>query len=124
MSLPPRRWTGRLLSSIFPAASKPMHQLCPPSLRVVLLWLIVYLAALLSCGTAQSQANPGTVTGTITDPVGALVSSAYVTLISGSQQMATAISDTQGIFRFTKLDPGLYTVTVESRGFRTEQRDI
>ena len=101
-----------------------MHQLCPPSLRVVLLWLIVYLAALLSCGSAQSQANPGAITGTITDPVGALVPSAYVTLLSGSQQMATAISDTQGIFRFTKIEPGPYTLAVESRGFRTEQRAI
>jgi hypothetical protein len=101
-----------------------MRQVCPPSLRVALVWLIVYLAALSSCGSAQSQANPGAVTGTITDPVGALVSSAYVTLLSGSQQMATAISDAQGIFRFTKIEPGPYTLTVESRGFRTEQRAI
>ena len=103
----------------------PMHKSCPPSLRFTLCRVIVSLAILLFAGeSGRAQANPATVTGTITDPVGALVPSAYVTLLSSGQQVSTAVSDTQGIFRFTKVEPGSYSLEVESRGFRTEEHAI
>ena len=103
-----------------------MPPLCPPSLKLALCRVAVCLAALFfACGPfAWAQDNSGAVTGTITDPVGALVASAYVSLLSGGKQVSAVVSDTQGIFRFTKVDSGSYILTVESRGFRTEQQDI
>jgi len=115
------------LCVVFPRCLlSPMPPLRPPSLKAALCCVAVCLAALFFAWgfSAWAQDNSGGVTGTITDPVGALVPSAYVSLLSGGQLVSSAVSDTQGIFRFTKVDPGTYSLTVESRGFRTEQQDI
>jgi Carboxypeptidase regulatory-like domain len=94
-------------------------------MRVALRRIVVGFAILLLlCGSAWTQPNPGAINGTIADPAGALVPAARVTLSSVGQQPQTTTSDPQGVFHFPGVAPGRYNLTVEARGFRTEQRSI
>ena len=76
-------------------------------------------------GMAQSSTH-GSLTGTITDQQGAVVSGATVTLasaIAGADR--TAVADTHGNFDFQSLLPGTYSLSVEAQGFKKAvARDI
>ncbi|MGA7461327.1 MAG: carboxypeptidase regulatory-like domain-containing protein [Candidatus Korobacteraceae bacterium] len=70
---------------------------------------------------AQSQVS-GDLTGTITDPSGAVVPNATVTLKSdatGATRSAT--SNASGSYRFSLLQPGAYTVSATAQGFSKAQ---
>src|SRR5205085_870314 len=58
------------------------------------------------------------ITGTVTDPVGALVNGAVVTLTNAEAQQAFIYSTTDdGTYQISLLEPGRYTLTIESPGF-------
>src|SRR5215471_14473152 len=84
--------------------------------------VFVFLGAL----PLGSQTTSTAILGTVTDPTGAVVTGAKVTLL----QVQTGIKRTEatsstGDYTFPLLDPGEYTVTVEAKGFKTETvRDI
>ena len=84
--------------------------------------VFVFLGAL----QLGSQTTSTAILGTVTDPTGAVVTGAKVTLL----QVQTGIKRTEatsstGDYTFPLLDPGEYTVTVEAKGFKTETvRDI
>lgn len=68
--------------------------------------------------TAHAQFRAG-VQGTVTDPAGAVVSDANVTLKNnetGATKQATTSGE--GFYRFSELPPGNYTLTVEKAGFK------
>jgi len=66
---------------------------------------------------AQSLVS-GDMTGTVTDPSGAVVSGASVTLKSNANgQTRTATTNSSGAFRFSLLSPGSYTITATAKGF-------
>src|SRR5438874_10579521 len=70
---------------------------------------------------SQSVAS-GTVTGTITDPSGAVVSGAQVTLAdvaTGSTQSVT--TNGAGHYIFVNVDPGHYDISVIKQGFATSK---
>lgn len=74
---------------------------------------------------AQSLGNAGTVMGTVTDPSGASVPNATVTvrnLISGYAQ--TAETSAQGQYRFTNVPPNAYHLEVSAKGFVPVSEDI
>ncbi len=76
---------------------------------------------LLACalpGWSQSQAVNGTIRGQITDPNGAVVPDAQITLSSGDTGFArTVVSDADGYYVAPNLPLGSYTVTIEKDGF-------
>ncbi len=85
-------------------------------------WIVagVFISALalLVPRSVFSQASAG-ITGTITDPIGAVVSNATVTVTNE----ATNVSDktttsSAGTYAFRGLNPGVYTVSVEAQGFK------
>jgi hypothetical protein len=81
---------------------------------------VVVLAALLCalCATAFAQLETGQITGRVTDPNGAVVPGAAVTVKSvetGAERAATA--DAEGAYTVTNLQPGLYDVTVQAQNF-------
>ncbi|HEX8925158.1 MAG TPA: carboxypeptidase-like regulatory domain-containing protein, partial [Terriglobales bacterium] len=81
--------------------------------RLLLMALLFALA-----GSALSQtATTGQVTGTITDPTGAVVPSATVTLTSDTGVNRNATSDAAGRYVFPLLPPGEYTVSCNAKGF-------
>ena len=66
---------------------------------------------------AQSLVT-GDITGTVTDPSGAVVSGATVSLKSDANgSMRTATTGSNGTYRFSLLSPGSYTVSVSASGF-------
>jgi hypothetical protein len=68
---------------------------------------------------AQS-ATTGALRGTITDPTGAAVSGAVVTLFNtATRQAQITISDTNGLYGFSLLPPGTYDVVFSAPGFKT-----
>jgi Carboxypeptidase regulatory-like domain/TonB dependent receptor len=81
------------------------------------------LAAALLCALAfalpvAAQSNKGTITGTITDPAGAVVKDAKVTatnVATGESREAT--TGGEGNYTIPALDPGVYRVNVTAQGF-------
>jgi hypothetical protein len=69
-------------------------------------------------GFAQGIAT-GSISGTVTDPTGAIVPSAKVTVLSKATNQATTVETNDlGFFAVRTLTPGAYKVTVESKNFR------
>lgn len=92
--------------------------------RIDKLWwykrLIVILLFLASWAPAQSPS--GSLAGTVTDPSGALVRGAEITLSSSTEPDRFTATDSFGVFRFTNLNPGAYSVTVTASGFAKQLR--
>jgi hypothetical protein len=76
------------------------------------------LLILLVAQTANAQFRAG-VQGTVTDPTGAIVPGATVTLTNKetNRTQQTTASD-EGFYRFSQLAPGQYTLSVEQPGFK------
>lgn len=85
------------------------------------LWLIAFISFGSVLANAQFRASLG---GAVTDPQGAAVPDATVTLTnaSTSQKMETK-SDANGIYQFNALGPAPYSLTAEHPGFKTKVLD-
>ncbi len=70
-------------------------------------------------GMAQSQATAADLSGTVTDPTGAVVGGATVIARGiGTGITRTVTSDADGSFRIISLPPGEYEVTAEAASFK------
>ena len=84
--------------------------------REILLWRLAMV--FLFCLIASGQEYRGRVQGTVTDPSHAAIVGATVTLTNVNTGVQTVRqTDETGFYRFDFVQPGLYTVTVESPGF-------
>jgi Carboxypeptidase regulatory-like domain len=85
------------------------------------LFLAAISAIFLFASSAMAQTtNAGKVVGSVTDPTGATVPKAQVTMVNtGTNQTFTATTDDSGGFNFPVVPPGTYRVTVTMTGFRT-----
>lgn len=87
--------------------------------------LLRRLGALLLCLTAfvlpsWAQNNKATVLGTVTDPQGALVRAANVTITNAATgEVRTTATGDDGTYIITNLNPGTYRLQVEGSGFKT-----
>jgi hypothetical protein len=61
----------------------------------------------------------GTIRGTVTDPQGAVVQNAHVTLTSERDVPYTTTTDSSGSYEFIGLPTGFYRLQAEARGFQT-----
>src|SRR5437868_6151208 len=89
----------------------------------------ISLAALLTCLltlTALGQQTTGSLNGSVTDPSGAVVAGATVTVVNAATGAErSAISNSTGTFDFQALQPGTYTISVDAKGFKKAvSRDI
>lgn len=67
-------------------------------------------------------ASDGSVSGTVSDPTGAVIAGAHVTLDStASKSEYTSVTDGEGMYSFPALPVGHYNVTIEASGFKTEK---
>jgi hypothetical protein len=88
--------------------------------------LVVALLSSVSIPRASAQAVYGSILGTVTDPQGAAVAQAKVTITDqnkGTTQEAT--TNESGNYSVTHLVPDVYSVKVEAQGFKAaEQKDV
>ena len=77
------------------------------------------LLLILTAGLLRSQSTTGSITGTVTDPSGAVIPGAKVTLTNeGTNISATADTSPTGDYTFPNLRAAGYMVQVEAPGFR------
>src|SRR5215831_5171989 len=87
------------------------------SIITSVLSLVVLIAAL--CGNSNAQAVYGSISGTVTDPSGAVVSGATVTITSLDRGTSDAVTtNDSGLYVKERLLPGIYEVKVEFQGFK------
>src|SRR5436853_6202605 len=80
---------------------------------------VLFLLASISLLTAQSSYT-SQIRGTVTDPSGAMVKDAVVTITNDATGIsAVAHSNQNGLYILTGLRPASYTLKVEATGFRT-----
>jgi hypothetical protein len=93
------------------------------TLRLVLLSSVMFLIAVLA--TAQTTISTGSIVGTVTDPQGAVVSGAKVTITNaGTGQAIGLTTNSAGAYNSGPLAPGSYTVQISGPGFRTQSTVI
>src|SRR3954471_5769393 len=82
---------------------------------------IAALVCLLLPLTAVAQSIvSGDVTGVVTDPSGAVVPNATVTIKNDNTgETHTTTANGAGVYRFAFLKPGSYTLTANASGFQT-----
>src|SRR5688572_12800942 len=90
-----------------------------PKEEVMTIRALLIVSVMITLSTlALGQTSRGTVAGTVTDPNGAVVAGAEVTLTSVATKLTrTTISNGEGLYRFEAVDPGTYSVSVKATGF-------
>src|SRR5215471_13206814 len=80
------------------------------ALSLVLVW----------CLPAMGQVLKGSISGTVTDPQGAVISGAQVKATNlETNGVVTTTSDSSGFFRFNLVPAGTYKVEISAQGFKT-----
>lgn len=76
-----------------------------------------------SASLLYSQVDTGSISGTVTDPSGAVVKGANVRLLNEgtSAELTTAAND-DGVYTFSPVRIGNYTLTASSQGFQTTKQ--
>ncbi len=84
-------------------------------------WLgLICLSFLVLAGRTHGQATQSTILGTVTDPSGAVVTGATVTVKNeGTSFERTMVTGESGDYRIAGLEVGRYQVTVSAPGFKT-----
>src|SRR5215469_2043531 len=81
------------------------------------------LVVLLVSGAGRAQVYTASLTGVVTDPTGAVVPNAKVTLTDEAKGFSfAATTDTAGQYIVRDLPPSTYRLSVESQGFKTYTR--
>ena len=88
--------------------------------QVIFRALTILSLALLLPTLAAAQDIFGRIAGTVTDPSGAAVPHAKVTIINQDTKLArTVFTDDKGFYVVPELSVGVYKVTAEQKGFKT-----
>jgi Carboxypeptidase regulatory-like domain/TonB-dependent Receptor Plug Domain len=87
--------------------------------------LTVVLVSSFATTTAAQSSITGAISGAITDPSGAAVPGATITLASkGTGEVLTATSDNSGAYTIPIIKPGEYILTVEKQSFRKVEKPV
>ena len=85
-------------------------------LQTLLLSVVLILTSSLSL---HGQSTYGTVDGSVTDPSGAALPGAQVTLTNkGTQEKHTQVTGGEGSYQFVNVIPGEYRLDIEKSGFK------
>ena len=81
--------------------------------------LLCIFVAVLFAGIVSAQETRGTIVGRITDPSGAVIPGATVTVTNTAMgTKTTSTSNAVGLYQAMFLIPGTYQITIESSGFK------
>jgi len=85
---------------------------------------LVLLCTLTLALGAFAQVQNGTFTGEVTDPSGAAIPNAKVTVTNTGTNLTQSVTTNQaGLFNAKELPAGTYKITVEAKGFKTAQNN-
>lgn len=83
----------------------------------------IAMVACLSAGVAGAQTTTARLTGTVTDPSGAAVPNAQISIRNvGTGQERVVTSNSDGLYVAVSLTPGTYDVTITAPGFANSQQ--
>ena len=87
-------------------------------LRRVAVSTLVILAVTIAAGNAYAQVSGATLSGTITDPSGAAIAGAKISIANKANgAIRDVTTDTAGFYSAPNLQPGQYDVTASASGF-------
>jgi Carboxypeptidase regulatory-like domain/TonB dependent receptor len=79
----------------------------------------IFMAWLLAGNPAWTQSTFGSITGTVRDPSGSVITMCKVTVANqGTSSQRSLLTDPDGNYNFVNLEPGAYIVTLEAPGFQ------
>ena len=82
--------------------------------------LAMLVTAVLLTTVAQAQVDTGSIVGTVTDPSGAVVNGAKVTLTNeGTGITLSTTTSADGVYKFSPVRIGTYKLEVTAQGFQT-----
>ena len=90
-------------------------------------WMAACLLAIftIQSALAQTTISTGSIQGVVTDPSGAVLRGAKVTILNKANgQSVSAVTNDAGAYVSGALAPGLYEVRVESTGFKTTVQPV
>ena len=92
--------------------------------KTVRRFLSVFILFLCAASVAFAQAGRGSISGLVSDPSGAIVSGAKVTLLNPATGVAQhTVTSSAGLYTFISLNPGVYQVTASQTGFKNVAQD-
>ncbi len=93
--------------------------------RLINRFIFLLCLLILSLNSTLSQQRPGSLRGQVSDELGGLVVGATVTIASADGTQKTAVTNAEGVYTFSSLTPGRYTVRVIAPGFSLyEKSDV
>lgn len=97
-----------------------------PLLRIIKSKFCFFLlfAFLLLSGQGVAQSPAPSLHGAVTDPTGAVIPGALVTVKSPATRLITTKTNGTGNYEITGLQPGKYAVSVTAKGFSTVVREV
>ena len=96
---------------------------CGRTLAVSTLLLVIAIAIFALGILVEAQSTTGRILGTITDPSGAAVAGANVTITDVQRGISRSFTtDESGAYAAPNLEPGTYRVRAEGKGFKTLER--
>jgi hypothetical protein len=97
---------------------------CKASATTMRHFLFTCILLLCSATVLLAQAGRGSISGLVTDPTGAIVPGAKITLLNqatGTTQHS--VTTAGGLYSFVSLNPGVYVVTASMKGFESVALD-
>ena len=90
--------------------------------------LVIFSLLLVLSGlsmTVKAQAVYGNIIGTVTDPQGAAVAGATVSVTDLTKNVTTTVqTNEEGNYTVTHLIPGRYSVKIEAQGYKTSNQEV
>jgi hypothetical protein len=91
--------------------------------RFWIVFSMVFALTLFFTHDSMSQTTSGTISGTVSDPNGAVLPNAAVTITQTQRNFTqNGVSNNQGSFRFLQLPPGTYNLSVKAPGFKAYEK--
>lgn len=88
-------------------------------------FLMLTILCLMSIGYVFAQAGTGSITGVVSDSTGAVVPNATVKAVNmATSAELTVTASADGIYNFTLLQPGKYTVSVTAANFAEQKLEV